>query len=157
MRRKPKYGSKTEVLFPEDVEWIDAIGERSLSLARQKSLPLDYDGSGARTVFISRPMKRSVELGNPESWACPMALSGVSGPPPDQTDFVASINPSRRKESTKIQPLQAARRCSYCCGPIDVGHEYRVTHQKKYYHVLCFEYVLNPEDQRRKVPLLPVK
>lgn len=144
MPKKSKLGPKNEVLFPEDVEWIDEKIPIPLSVSRQKSLPLDYDCADAKTAFTLRPTIKNAVSAHPALSGLHKVL-GVYGRQPVQTGFA---------ESTKFQQKTYTKRieCSYCGGPIDAGQPYRVTHLKKTYHALCFEYVLNPEDVRRRLP-----
>lgn len=154
MPKKSHYGPKDEVLFPEDVEWIDQL-ETNISLNRQKSLPF-YDESDVSTANISRPLKRGDSRQRPAekirrlSSNRRLATLAVRGLP--QCPLISADN-GKRSNPTLTKQI----RCDYCAGFIDfVSRDHVLTHQKKYYHRLCFQYVLNPEDQRRRLPPLPV-
>jgi len=145
-KKKSHFGRADEILFPEDVEWIESVEIKiPLNFQKQKSLPLDYDSSDAKTASILQPKKKNAAFDS-LALSAHRPVSGVSGRPRERIDSVESIKTFRQRDSTK------RRECSYCGGPIDVGDDYRITHLKRTYHALCFEYVLNPEDQRRRLP-----
>lgn len=76
--------------------------------------------------------------------------SAAPGHPYNLPLFVASGKLYPKVDSTK--PM-ARIRCDYCAGLIDPDMPQVLTHLKNRYHDLCFQYVLNPEDVRRRLPL----
>ena len=151
-KRKSKYGSKNEILFPEDVEWIESFPAQSITVinTRQRPLPLNFEKSAVRTAPSILPTIGNVTSDSLESSPRHKVLEGYGhrhGP----KNSAESMSLFPQKDSTK------QTRCNYCCGFITFAdHDHVITHQKKHYHTLCFEYVLNPEDKRRRLPRIPL-
>jgi hypothetical protein len=143
-------------LFVEDLKWIDEINTNAIALVkiRRHQLPFDFENNDAKTASTleRRPGEtspcRPVEKHSRNSSSLLPVTSAERGFPRVQ-NYSALIGKPFNPTLTKIQ------RCNYCGGPIDPGQEYRVTHLKKVYHPLCFEYVLQPEDARRRLPHRP--
>ena len=130
-------------LFDGDVQWLE-------TQSRQRLSPPEYASLVARIVRIFRTRDRrcrSVGFRRREFFPTLMGKLPASGHQPELTNFAVSTSlyqPTLGKSTARI-------RCDFCGGLLEKNMDFITTRRDRRYHRLCFELLLNREQNSRRV------